>query len=273
LFNKLSLKVVKRTKTGPSTDIEVLERLAALHPVPKLILEYRSLVKLKNTYLDNLPEYVNARTHRIHASFSQIGAATGRLSCSDPNLQNIPIRTDEGRRIRLAFVPGDPKQNVLLTADYSQIELRFLAHFTQEPALVESFAKDEDIHRAVAAEVFNVSPKNVTRDQRAQAKIINFGIVYGVSASGLARRIDGMSVEGAKEFIATYHKKFPRIKTFLDECVMQAQAKGFIQTMMGRRRPITEIHSSVIAIRNAAERAAINSVVQGSAADLIKIAM
>jgi DNA polymerase-1 len=273
LFNKLNLKVVKRTKTGPSTDVEVLERLSVTHPVPKLILEYRSLVKLKNTYLDNLPEYVNPKTHRIHASFSQIGAATGRLSCSDPNLQNIPIRTDEGRRIRSAFVPGDPEHNVLLTADYSQIELRFLAHFTEEPALVASFMSDEDVHRTVAAEVFNVKPEDVTREQRAQAKIVNFGIIYGVSAYGLARRIEGMSTSAAAELISAYHKKFPRIKQFLEQCVMEAQTKGYVETMLGRRRPIRDIGSQIISMRNAAERMAINSVVQGSAADLIKIAM
>jgi DNA polymerase-1 len=228
---------------------------------------------LKNTYLDNLPEYLNPRTHRIHASFSQIGAATGRLSCSDPNLQNIPIRTDEGRRIRSAFVPGDPVNNVLLTADYSQIELRFLAHFTEEPALVASFSTDEDVHRTVAAEVFNVPPEQVSREQRAQAKIVNFGIIYGVSAYGLARRIDGMSTSTAAELITAYHKKFPRIKQFLEQCVMEAQTKGYVETMLGRRRPIREIASNIIAMRNAAERMAINSVVQGSAADLIKIAM
>jgi DNA polymerase I len=273
LFDKLKLKIVKRTKTGPSTDIEVLERLADKHPVPKLILEYRSLVKLKNTYLDNLPEFVNPKTKRIHASFSQIGAATGRLSCSDPNLQNIPIRTDEGRRIRSAFVPGDPEHNLLLTADYSQIELRFLAHFTEEPALVEAFARDEDIHRTVAAEVFNVAPEKVTREQRGQAKIVNFGIVYGVTASGLARRIEGMNVRSAGELITAYHKRFPRIKQFLEQCVSQAQTNGYVETLYGRRRPIFDIHSQVVALRNAAERMAINSVVQGSAADLIKIAM
>src|SRR5205085_959166 len=169
LFNKLKLKRVKRNKTGQSTDVQVLEKLATEHAVPRLILEYRSLQKLKNTYLDNLTDYVNPRTNRIHASFNQIGAATGRLSCSDPNLQNIPIRTDEGRRIRLAFVPGDREKNVLLTADYSQIELRVLAHFTQEPALVRAFEADEDIHRIVAAEVFAVAPEAVTREQRAQA--------------------------------------------------------------------------------------------------------
>lgn len=273
LFNRLKLKIVKRTKTGASTDVEVLEKLAGEHRCPKLILEYRSLAKLKNTYLDNLTDYVNPRTGRIHSSFNQTGAATGRLSSSDPNLQNIPIRTDEGRRIRLAFVPGDPVHNLLLTADYSQIELRMLAHFTQEPALLRAFEQDEDIHRAVAAEVFGVPLEQVSREQRAQAKIINFGIIYGVSAYGLARRIDGMSVAGAAEMIAAYNKRFPSIQKFLEKCVMEAQAQGYVETILGRRRPIPEIASGVVALRNAGERMAINSVVQGSAADLIKIAM
>jgi DNA polymerase-1 len=273
LFSKLGLKVLKRTKTGPSTDVEVLEKLAAEHGVPKLILEYRSLVKLKNTYLDNLPQYVNPKTGRIHASFSQIGASTGRLSCNDPNLQNIPVRTDEGRRIRLAFVPGDREHNVLMTADYSQIELRFLAHYTEEPALMRAFEADEDIHRAVAAEVFAVKPEDVTREQRAQAKIINFGIVYGVTPAGLARRIDGMNTKSAADFIALYHKRFGRIKSFLEQCVMEARTQGYVETICGRRRPIFEIDSRIISMRNAAERVAINSVLQGSAADLIKIAM
>jgi DNA polymerase I len=273
LFNKLNLRIVKRTKTGPSTDIEVLEKLAALHPVPKLILEYRSLVKLKNTYLDNLTEYVNTRTGRIHTSFNQIGAATGRLSSSDPNLQNIPIRTDEGRRIRLAFVPGDAKNNVLLTADYSQIELRVLAHFTEEPPLMRAFEQDEDIHRAVAAEVFNVPLEQVTRQQRGYAKTINFGIIYGVSAYGLARRIEGLTVQAAQELINAYNKRFPSIKKFLEKCVMEAQSQGYVETLVGRRRPVTEIASNILSMRNAAERIAINSVVQGTAADLIKIAM
>jgi DNA polymerase-1 len=273
LFNRLKLPVIKRTKTGASTDVEVLERLADKHSCPRLILDYRSLVKLKNTYLDNLTEYVNPRTGRIHASFNQIGAGTGRLSCSDPNLQNIPIRTDEGRRIRLAFVPGDRENNVLLTADYSQIELRVLAHFTQEPALLRAFEADEDIHRAVAAEVFGVPLDQVSRDQRAQAKIINFGIVYGVSAFGLARRIEGLNVQGAQKLIDDYNRRFPSIARFLDECVMAAQSQGYVTTILGRRRPINEINSSVLAIRNAGERMAINSVVQGSAADLIKVAM
>jgi DNA polymerase-1 len=273
LFYDLKLKSGKRTKTGFSTDVQVLERLATAHPLPRLILDYRSLVKLKNTYLDNLTEYESPIDGRIHASFNQTGAATGRLSCSDPNLQNIPIRTDEGRRIRLAFVPGDAVNNVLLTADYSQIELRMLAHFTQEPALMRAFDADEDIHRAVAAEVFGVPLEQVNRQQRNYAKTINFGIIYGVSAWGLSERIEGLTVDAARDLIATYNKRFPGIQQFFQKCVREAQEKGFVETIMGRRRPIPDINSGVLAQRNYAERAAINSVVQGSAADLIKQAM
>lgn len=273
LFQDLKLPAGKRTKTGYSTDVQVLEKLSKKHELPRLILDYRSLVKLKNTYLDNLTAYQSPIDGRIHASFNQAGASTGRLSCSDPNLQNIPIRTDEGRRIRLAFVPGDPQRNVLLTADYSQIELRVLAHFTQEPALLKAFEIDEDIHRAVAAEVFGVSLEQVTREQRGSAKIVNFGIIYGVSAWGLSDRIEGLTVDGARDLINAYHKRFPGIQQFLQKCVHEAQEKGYVETIMGRRRPITDINSGVLQQRNAAERAAINSVVQGSAADLIKQAM
>jgi DNA polymerase-1 len=273
LFNRLGLKVVKRTKTGPSTDVQVLEKLAAEHKVPRLILEYRSLVKLKNTYLDNLTDFVNDETKRIHASFNQTGASTGRLSCSDPNLQNIPIRTDEGRRIRLAFVPGDAKRNVLLTADYSQIELRILAHYTEEPPLMRAFEADEDIHAAVASEVFGVPLDKVSKAQRGQAKTINFGIIYGVSAFGLARRIEGLSVQAAQDLIEAYNKRFPSIARFMQKCVMDAQSFGYVETILGRRRRIPELSSPVLAQRNAGERMAINSVVQGSAADLIKVAM
>ncbi len=273
LFGKLGLRVIKRNPTGPSTDVEVLEKLSLEHPVPRLILEYRSLVKLKNTYLDTLPQTINPRTRRIHASFSQIGAETGRLSCNDPNLQNIPIRTDEGRRIRLAFVPADRAQDVLITADYSQIELRVLAHFTQEPALVRAFEADEDIHRAVAAEVFGVPLEAVTKEQRSQAKVVNFGIIYGVSAFGLARRIEGLSQQAAQKLIDDYHARFPAIKTFLETCVQQAKQLRYVQTIMGRRRHLPLIDSRIVAQRNASERMAINSVVQGSAADLIKVAM
>jgi len=273
LYTRLKLPVVKRTKTGASTDAEALEKLSDKHECPRLILEYRSLVKLKNTYLDNLPEYVNPRTGRIHPNFHQIGAQTGRLSCSDPNLQNIPIRTDEGRRIRLAFVPGDPRNNVLLTADYSQIELRILAHYTEEPALMRAFEADEDIHKAVAAEVFNVPLDQVNKNQRGQAKTINFGIIYGVSAYGLARRIEGLDVNSAQALIDAYARRFPSIHRFLQKCVMEAQAQGYVETLLGRRRFIPDIQSAVLSQRNAAERMAINSVVQGTAADMIKIAM
>ena len=273
LHNKLMLPIVKKTKTGPSTDVEALEKLSDRHPVPALVLEYRSLVKLKNTYLDNLGDYVNPRTGRIHAHFNQAGASSGRMSCSDPNLQNIPIRTDEGRRIRLAFVPGDQKKNVLLTADYSQIELRILAHLTEEPALVKAFAEDEDIHRTVAAQVFGVPVEEVTRQQRGYAKTINFGIIYGVTAHGLARRIEGLTHQAADELIRKYHERFPAIKRFFQECVMTAQSTGLVKTIRGRHRPIPEIQSKIVSMRNYAERLAINSVVQGSAADLIKMAM
>ncbi|MDB5325841.1 MAG: polymerase [Phycisphaerales bacterium] len=273
LFIDLKLPTAKKTKTGYSTDVQVLEKLALQAPIARKILDYRSMVKLKNTYLDSLTEYVNKKTGRIHTSFNQTGAATGRLSSSDPNLQNIPIRTDEGRRIRLAFVPGDPKTHVLLTADYSQIELRLLAHFTQEPGLLSAFKNDEDIHKTVAAEVFGVPLAEVTREQRNSAKTVNFGIVYGVTAFGLSARIEGLSVGDAKGIIERYHARFPGIQTFFDKCVEEAKSKGFVETILGRRRPIPDINSAVINMRNYAERAAINSVVQGSAADLIKVAM
>ena len=273
LFNRLGLRVIKRNRTGPSTDVEVLEILSTEHEVPRLMLDHRALVKLKNTYLDTLTEWVNVGTQRIHASFSQIGAETGRLSCNDPNLQNIPIRSDEGRAIRLAFVPADAGQSVLLTSDYSQIELRILAHFTREPALVKAFDTDQDIHAIVAAEVFGVEVDKVTREQRAQAKVVNFGIIYGISAFGLAKRIEGMSQQAAAKLIDAYHARFPSIEKFLQTCVEQAKAQGYVTTIMNRRRRLPLIDSSITAQRKGAERMAINSVIQGSAADLIKLAM
>ncbi len=273
LFVRLGLPVIKRNKTGPSTDIEVLEKLSLEHEVPRLMLEHRSLVKLKNTYLDTLTAYVSPGTNRIHASFSQIGAETGRLSCNDPNLQNIPIRSEEGRAIRLAFVPQQRDRDVLLTADYSQIELRVLAHFTHEPALIRAFAADEDVHATVAAEVFGVERDKVSKEQRAQAKVVNFGIIYGISAFGLARRIDGLGMPAAGKLIEAYHARFPSIQRFLHECVEQAKKQGYVETILGRRRQLPQIHSAITAQRNAGERMAINSVVQGSAADLIKVAM
>jgi DNA polymerase-1 len=273
LFDRLKLPAQKKTKTGYSTDVQVLEKLATMHTVPRLVLDYRSLVKLKNTYLDNLTEYQNPRTGRIHGCFNQAGAGTGRLSMSEPNLQNIPIRTDEGRRIRLAFVPGDAERNVLLAADYSQIELRFLAHFTGEPALLRAFEADEDIHVTVAAEVFGVPIDQVSREQRGAAKTINFAIIYGVSAFGLSSRIEGLDQRAAQGLINTYNARFPGIEKFTDQQIRHAQVHGYVQTILGRRRPITEINSGIIAVRRGAERAAGNSVIQGSAADLIKTAM
>ncbi len=272
LFEKLKLKPVRKTKTGYSTDLAVLEQLSSDHPVPALILEYRSLQKLKNTYLDNLQNDILA-DGRIHTSFNQTGASTGRLSSSDPNLQNIPIRTDEGRRIRLAFVPGDPKTQVLLTADYSQIELRMLAHYCEEPALMKAFAEEQDIHKAVASEVFATPLNEVTREQRDRAKTINFAIIYGVTAFGLARRNEGMSQTAARELIDTYKKRFPGIFDFFEQCIADAKRQGFVETILGRRRPIPEIESRIASMRQYAERTAINSVIQGSAADLIKVAM
>ena len=281
LFKKMGLPVVKRTKTGPSTDNEVLEKLCDREDltdeqiaVPKLIIEYRQLAKLVNTYLDNLRNSVDRKTSRVHASFNQTGAATGRLSSSGPNLQNIPIRTEIGRQIRKAFVadPGPPP-HILISADYSQIELRILAHLSEDPGLIDAFEQDMDIHTAVAAQVFGVDPDRVTPEQRGHAKTINFGIIYGVTAYGLARRIDTLDVAGAKVLITDYRQRFSGIDAFLGQCVQQAAESGYVTTMLGRRRPIRQIHSSNGNTRSLGERLAINTVVQGSAADLIKLAM
>ncbi|MEM8874544.1 MAG: DNA polymerase I [Planctomycetota bacterium] len=272
LFTDLGLKPVRKTKTGYSTDAAVLEQLASDHTVPALILEYRQLEKLKSTYLDALGNDINKHTGRIHTSFNPTGAATGRLSSSDPNLQNIPIRTEEGALIRSAFVPGGGDE-VLLACDYSQIELRMLAHYCEEPRLIEAFANDEDIHRAVAADVFDTKLDDVTPKQRGLAKTINFAIIYGVSAFGLARRIEDLSQKQAQETIDTYKQRFPKIFEFFDQCIADAKEHGYVETIKGRRRPIPEIESRIVSMRQYAERTAINSVIQGSAADLIKIAM
>ncbi|MCA9281728.1 MAG: DNA polymerase I [Phycisphaerales bacterium] len=270
----LGLRPIKKTKTGYSTDVEVLEKLAAddsvESPVPQLIVEYRQLTKLVSTYLVALREAINPETGRVHASFHQTVAATGRLSSSDPNLQNIPIRTDIGREIRRAFVAEDG--HVLISADYSQIELRLLAHLSDDPALIEAFHAGQDIHRAVAAQIAGIKPEEVTRKQRDGAKMVNFGIVYGVTPYGLARRL-GISNAEAGEIIDGYKKRFAGITTFLEECIAQAKRLGYVETIMKRRRPIQGIDSRNQAERSLAERMAINSVVQGSAADLIKVAM
>ena len=282
LFNKpgaadepgLGLKSVKKTKTGHSTDIEVLEKLAGDPdlgtPIPGLIVEYRQLTKLVGTYLVALKQEINPATGRIHTSFHQTGAATGRLASSDPNLQNIPIRTDIGRDIRRAFVA--PPGRVLISADYSQIELRLLAHLSKDAALIEAFERGEDIHTAVAAQIAGVTPAEVTRDQRAGAKMVNFGIVYGITSYGLARRLKVPTAQ-AEEIITGYKRRFAGITTFLEECIAQARRFGYVETILKRRRPINGIDDRNPSVRAQAERIAINSVVQGSAADLIKVAM
>jgi DNA polymerase-1 len=273
LFDELGLRVVKKTKTGRSTDASVLEALAAetAHPLPGLVLEYRELQKLLGTYIEPLPALISARTGRIHASFHQTVAATGRLSSSDPNLQNIPVRTEQGREIRKAFVPSAAGR-VLITADYSQIELRILAHLSKDPALIAAFESDQDIHAFVAAQIRGVDPSQVTREERNRAKAVNFGIIYGQGPFGLARVL-GISRAEATEFIRQYKARYPGIPRFMDECIAQAQKSGYVTTMLGRRRPIPEIHSKNQGLRAQGERLAINSVVQGSAADMIKVAM
>lgn len=272
----LGLRPIKKIKTGYSTDAEVLDKLAADPeidtPIPALIVEHRELTKLVSTYLVALAAEINPDTGRIHASFNQTVAATGRLSSSDPNLQNIPIRTDIGREIRKAFVAEPSPPHVLVSADYSQIELRLLAHLSRDPGLIEAFEQDRDIHTAVAAQIHGVPLDKVTKAQRNGAKMVNFGIVYGITSFGLARRLGVSNTEAAK-IIDDYKRRFAGITTFLQECIDQAVRFGYVQTMLGRRRPIVDIQSNNPQRRALAERVAINSVVQGSAADLIKLAM
>ncbi len=270
LFEKLGLPVLKKTKTGPSTDEEVLTRLAPMHQLPALILEYRQLAKLKSTYLDALPRLAD-ESGRIHCSFNQAGAETGRLSADHPNLQNIPVRTEMGREIRKAFVPS-VKGRVLVAADYSQIELRFLAHLAEDPKLIEAFTRGEDIHAFTAALIFEVSAADVTSEMRYRAKRINFGIIYGMSAYGLAKDL-GVPPREAQDFIDRYFLRYPGIEAFMARCADEARQNGFVATMFGRRRYLPEINSRNGAIRQFAERQAVNTPVQGAAADLIKLAM
>lgn len=270
LFERLGLPKGKKTKTGYSTDVTVLEELAPLHPVAASVLRYRTLTKLKGTYVDVLPELVNPRTGRIHTSYNQAVAATGRLSSSDPNLQNIPVRGDEGRRIREAFVPASG--TVLLSADYSQIELRVLAHLAGDAHLVEAFKRGDDIHARTAAELFHVLPAMVTPDQRRLAKTINFGILYGMSAFRLARE-QGLPYKQAEKFIKDYFARYPGIDAFMKGCIHQANELGYVETLLRRRRYIPDARSSNAQVRSAAERIAVNTPVQGGAADIIKLAM
>ncbi len=271
LFDKLKLKSSRRTKTGRSTDADVLERLAKDHELPKKLLEYREFAKLKSTYVDALPALVNPYTKRVHTSYNQAIAATGRLSSSDPNLQNIPIRTELGRSIRRAFIPGE-KGWKLLDADYSQIELRIVAHLSKDAAMIEAFRNDEDIHTATAARVFNVDPKEMTPDIRRRAKEINFGIIYGMGAYGLSSRL-GISVEEAQNFITSYYAQYAGVNAFMMGTIADAHKKGYVTTMLNRRRLLPDINSDNRRASEFAERTAINTPIQGTAADLIKIAM
>jgi DNA polymerase I len=272
LFVELKLPQVKQTaKTGPSTDAEVLEELARLHPLPAKLLEYRQYAKLKSTYVDALPEMVCPETGRVHASFNQVVAATGRLSSSDPNLQNIPVRTEEGREIRSAFVPGEDGW-VLMAADYSQIELRVLAHFSGDARLCEAFARDEDIHARVASQVNAVPLDKVTPEMRRAAKAVNFGVIYGQSPFGLARALN-IEQDAAAKFIDSYFEGYPGIEHFLGLVLAECRENGYVRTILGRRRAISGVREGAGRQRNLAERTAVNTVIQGSAADLIKLAM
>lgn len=271
LFNKIGLKPIRKTKTGYSTDVDVLEQLAPLHALPEKILEYRMLEKLRGTYVEALPKLVHPDTGRIHSSFNQAVAATGRLSSSDPNLQNIPVRTELGRRIREGFIPGSPACS-LISADYSQIELRILAHLSGDEAMAEAFANDVDIHRDTAARVFAVEADAVTPEMRRQAKAVNFGVVYGISAFGLARNL-GIAQKEAQQFIDAYFAQYPGVQRWLEETLELAKRDEYVTTLLQRRRYLPELRSSDVNVRRAAERAAINTPVQGSAADIIKLAM
>lgn len=277
LFDVLGLRAVKKTRTGPSTDVEVLHALESDHPLPAKVIEYRQATKLKSTYIDSLPNLISKRTHRVHTSFRQDVAATGRLSSSEPNLQNIPIRTDEGKKIRAAFRP-DPSDWIWLAADYSQIELRVLAHYCGDPTLIRAFAEDQDIHALVAAEVYDLELDEVTSDLRRNAKAINFGIIYGQSPFGLAKALN-ISRQEASEFIESYFARYERVQEFIANTLRDCRKNGYVSTLAGRRRWLKGVrdYDSLTPQRKRSliepERMAINTVIQGSAADLIKMAM
>ena len=271
LFGELKLPSARKTKTGFSTDVGVLEELAGKHPLPQRILDYRQLAKLKSTYVDALPRLINPATGRVHTSFNQTVAATGRLSSTEPNLQNIPIRTEIGRRIRRAFIPGSP-EHLILDADYSQIELRIMAHLSGDATLRGSFTTNEDVHTRTASLVFKVPPAEVTADQRRKAKEVNFGIMYGMGAYGLAQRL-GIANDEAESFIRAYFASYPGVQEYMMAAVREAREKGYTTTLLGRRRMLPDIASDNRRIREFAERTAINTPIQGSAADLIKVAM
>jgi DNA polymerase-1 len=271
LFDVLDLPPVKKTKTGYATDVHVLTTLKELHPIAGLLLRYRELSKLKNTYISALPRLIDPDTGRLHASFNQAVTATGRLSSSNPNLQNIPIRTPLGRKIRKAFLPTS-EGGVILAADYSQIELRVMAHLSQDRGLIRAFEEDLDIHASTASEVFGVSLDQVTPEQRTRAKAINFGIIYGISPYGLAEQL-GIDQEEAETYIREYFQRYPQVRAFLDSQVRDAARNGYVVTLLGRRREIPELSVGNVRMRRLGERLAFNTPIQGSAADIIKLAM
>ncbi len=271
LFDKMKLPVVKKTPSGaPSTDEEVLEKLALDHPLPRTLLEHRGLSKLKSTYTDKLPRMVNAGTGRVHTNYAQAVAVTGRLSSTDPNLQNIPVRTAEGRRIREAFVA--PPGSRIVSADYSQIELRIMAHLSGDRSLIDAFAAGEDIHRHTAAEVFSVPQAEVTSEQRRYAKVINFGLIYGMSAFGLAGNL-GIERAAAASYMDRYFQRYPGVAAYMERTRAEAKTNGYVETVFGRRLWLPDIASANQSRRQGAERQAINAPMQGTAADLIKLAM
>jgi DNA polymerase-1 len=270
LFEKLKLPVLRKTKTGYSTDEAVLDQLQHHHELPQWILAHRRLSKLKNTYVDALPPLIDERSGRIHPTFHQTGAATGRLSATNPNVQNIPIRTPEGVRIREAFVPA--RGCALVSADYSQVELRILAHYSGDESLLEAFRLDADVHQRTAADVLGISPEEVTPEQRARAKAINFGIIYGSTAFGIANQLGIASAE-AQATIDAYFERYQGVRRFIDQTISDARERGFVTTHLGRRRYLPDLGSRNRVQRQAAERMAVNTVIQGTAADLIKKAM
>jgi DNA polymerase-1 len=271
LYDKHKLPVLKKTPTGqPSTAEEVLQELALDYPLPQRILDYRSLAKLKSTYTDKLPEMIDPKTGRVHTSYHQAVAATGRLSSTDPNLQNIPVRTAEGRRIRQAFIAAPGYK--IMSADYSQIELRIMAHLSGDKGLIHAFANNMDVHRATAAEVFGVAPDIVSDDMRRAAKAINFGLIYGMSAFGLAKQLHIERV-AAQEYVERYFTRYPGVRDFMERTRETARRQGYVETLFGRRLHTSEINAANMNRRQAAERAAINAPMQGTAADLIKRAM
>jgi len=271
LFEKLKLPVVKKSKTGPSTDEEVLRKLADKHKLPAFLLEYRQLTKLKNTYIDTLPDLIDKKTGRIHASFNQTGTETGRLSSSNPNLQNIPVKSEIGSKIRKAIIASGDKY-YLLACDYSQIELRILAHLAKDDNLIAAFKNDKDIHKATASLIYGVEEKDVSDSMREVAKRVNFGIVYGLTSYGLSRDL-GIPPEEAQEFIDAYFVRYPKVKDYIEAQIKKAEKEGFVTTILGRRRYIPEINNKNQGIRQFAQRQAVNTPIQGSASDLIKLAM